>query len=110
MGKIVTNLVVILGFITVAFGGYYMFIQQEGSVLDFNSNDQIMQNMLNNTQVFISRRQELDRVELATAIAFFDNPQFRSLRSFSAPIQDRPVGRTNPFDTAIIPSNTNSNF
>jgi len=103
MEKIIKNLVIILGFITVAFAGYYVFVQQNGSALEFNSNEQTMQNMLNNTQVFIARRQALDKVELASAIVFFDDVRFRSLRSFSTPIQDRPVGRENPFDTAVVP-------
>jgi hypothetical protein len=110
MGKIVTNLVIILAFVTVAFAGYYIFIQQGESFLDFNSNDQTMQNMLNNTQVFILRRQELDRVEFATAVNIFDDAQFRSLRSFSTPIQDRQVGRDNPFDAAVVPSKPSSSF
>jgi len=105
MGKIITNLVLILGFITVAFAGYYIFIQQSNSSLDFSSNEQTMQNMLNNTQVFIARRQELDRIKLAAGISFFDDASFRSLRSFSTPIQDRPIGRDNPFDTAVVPTN-----
>jgi len=107
MGKIITNLVVILGLITVAFAGYYIFIQQGEAALDFNSNDQTMQNMLNNTQVFIERRQALDRVNLTAAVSIFDDAQFRSLRSFSTPIQERPIGRNNPFDTALVPGNTN---
>jgi hypothetical protein len=104
MGKIVTNLVIILGFITVAFAGYYIFIQQGGSVLEFSSNEQTMQNMLNNTQVFIDRRQALSKIDLAGGIAFFDDAQFRSLRSFSTPIEDRPVGRDNPFAEPVVPN------
>jgi len=109
MGKIITNLVIILGFITVAFVGYYIFVQQNGTVLEFSSNEQTMQNMLNNTQVFISRRQALDKVELTSALSFFDDERFRSLRSFSTPIEDRPVGRENPFETAIVPNNEEVN-
>lgn len=110
MGKIITNLVIILGFITVAFAGYYVFIQQNGSALEFSSNKQTMQNMLNNTQVFIARRQALDKIELATAARLFDDPRFRSLRSFSTPIKERPVGRDNPFETAVVPSNVGDTF
>jgi len=110
MGKIITNLVIVLGVITVAFAGYYVFIQQGESGLGFNSNEQNMQNMLNNTQVFITRRQALDRVNLNKAVGIFEDAQFRSLRSFSTPVQERPVGRENPFDTAILPSNTNPAF
>jgi hypothetical protein len=106
MGKIITNLVIVLGLITVAAGGYYVFIQKEDSVLNFSSNDQTMQNMLNNTQVFISRRQELNKVNMSENISIFDDAQFRSLRSFSSAVQERPVGRNNPFGTPVVPSNT----
>lgn len=105
MGKIITNLTVVLGFITVAFAGYYIFIQQGGSALEFNSNELTKQNMLNNTQVFIARRQALDEVDLATSVELFEDARFRSLRSFSTPIPERQVGRSNPFDTAVVPTN-----
>jgi uncharacterized protein YneF (UPF0154 family) len=110
MGKIITNLVIVLGFITVAFAGYYIFIQQGESGLGFNSNEQTMQNMLNNNKVFISRRQALDRVDLVTTVGIFEDAQFRSLRSFSTPVQERLVGRENPFDTALVPVNINNVF
>jgi hypothetical protein len=104
MGKIATNLIVVLGFITVAFAGYYVFIQQEGTSLSFNSNEQTMENMLSNTRVFIEHRQFLSKINLNTSVAFFDDARFRALRSFSTPIKDRQVGRENPFETAVVPS------
>jgi len=110
MGKIITNLVIVLGLTTVGVAGYYIFIQQGESVLDFSSNDQTMQNMLTDTQVFISRRQELDKVNLDSNVSIFDDVQFRSLRSFSSPVQERPVGRNNPFDAAVSSINANSDF
>jgi hypothetical protein len=108
MGKIITNLVIVLGFITIAFAGYYMLVQQGESGLGFNSSEQLMQNMLSNTQMFISRRQALDRVDLIRSVGIFEDSQFRSLRSFSTDIEERPIGRENPFDPAVLTNNVNT--
>lgn len=95
MSKTTKNLVVVLGLITIVFAGYYLYTQQAPLFDDSSSNEQTMQNMLNNTRVFMQRRQTLDQVELD--ITFFEDPRFQSLRSFSTPIEERPVGRQDPF-------------
>lgn len=95
MGKTATNLSIILGLITVAFAGYYMYTQQASSGLMFDDNQQTMQNMLNNTRIFIQHRQALDSVKMD--ISFFEDERFQSLRSFSTPIQEQPIGRPDPF-------------
>lgn len=100
MGKTATNLVVILGLITLAFGGYYLYTQEGVPGLSFNENDQTMQDMLSQTRTFIQHRQVLDQIELDTA--FFEDPRFRSLRSYTTPIEERPIGRPNPFDEPTV--------
>ncbi len=96
MGKTATNLAVVLGLITVAFAGYYMYTQQASNgALSFDNNQQTMQNMLNNTRVFIQHRQALDNVKMD--IEFFEDERFQSLRSFSTPILEQPIGRPDPF-------------
>lgn len=95
MGKTATNLVIVLGLITVAFAGYYIYTQQAANSLVFTENDQTLQNMLNRTAAFTSYRQELDAVEMD--IGLFEDERFRSLRNFTTPIQERPIGRPNPF-------------
>lgn len=95
MGKTATNISIVLGLITVAFAGYYMYTQRSAATLSFESNTQSVQNMLNNTRVFIERRQALDRVSLD--LSFFEDPRFQSLRSYSTPIEERPIGRDDPF-------------
>lgn len=96
MGKTATNLAIVLGLITVAFAGYYMYTQQASTgALSFNDNQQTMQNMLNNTRVFIQHRQTLDNVKMD--IGFFEDERFQSLRSFSTPIIEQPIGRPDPF-------------
>ena len=95
MGKISKNLSVVLGLVTVAFAGYYLFTQNSSGDLAFNENDQMMTNMLNNTQVFIEYSQALNEVQMN--IGLFEDERFQSLRSFSTPIQTQPVGRPDPF-------------
>lgn len=99
MGKTATNLVIVLGLITVAFAGYYMYTQQATNGIGFNANDETLQNMLTRTSAFTAYRQELDAVQMDMSL--FEDERFRSLREFSTPIQEQPIGRPNPFaDTA----------
>jgi hypothetical protein len=92
------NIVTILGILTVAFAGYYFYSTQFGSDLEFTTNDEVLQNMLQSTQVFIERRQELEAVQIRDNISIFTDDRFRSLRAFSEPVTPQPVGRPNPFE------------
>ncbi len=103
MGKTTTNFVVILGFITVAFAGYYLYTQQGSTVLDTGTNTQATQEMLRNAKVFIGYGVTLREVDLD--IAFFEDERFRSLNAYTTPIIEQPVGRANPFsETAAFRS------
>ena len=97
MGKTATNLSIVLGLITVAFAGYYLYTQRAASTLEFTATGPTTQNMLQNTRVFIEHRQTLDAIELD--IGFFEDPRLLSLQSFTTPIQTQPVGRPDPFAT-----------
>lgn len=98
MSKTAKNLIVILGLITVAFGGYFMFTQQTATTLSFEANDTVFQNMQANSQLFIQRRQQLSKINLD--VSFFTDDRFLSLQSFDSPIVEQPVGRDNPFRPA----------
>lgn len=95
MGNSLKNITVILGLVTIAFGGYYLFTQYSSSQSEFDFNEQTMQNMLNNTSVFIDHRTTLDSIKLD--LGLFEDQRFISLRDFSTPIEESPVGRPNPF-------------
>lgn len=99
MSNTAKNLIVVLGLITVAFGGYFMFIQQSATTLSFDANPDVIRNMQANSQLFIQRRQELAVIELD--LSFFDDDRFVSLQSYDKPISEQPVGRENPFRTII---------
>lgn len=99
MSNTAKNLVIVLGLITVAFAGYFMFMQSSATTLSFDANDEVLQNMLTNSQLFIDRRQQLENVALDTS--FFSDARFTSLRSFDNPIVEQPVGRSDPFATVV---------
>jgi uncharacterized protein YneF (UPF0154 family) len=102
MGKIATNLVVILGLITVVFAGYYIYTKQFSGAFNFDSNDQAVQDMLKNTQAFIGYGNTLREVKLE--LDFFASEEFRSLRTYSTPIQERDMGRSDPFAEPVVSS------
>jgi hypothetical protein len=99
MSNTAKNLIVILGLITVAFGGYFMFMQQSATTLSFEANDNTLRNMQANSQLFIQRRQQLQAIELE--LSFFNDDRFLSLQSYDTPIVEQPVGRSNPFRTIV---------
>jgi hypothetical protein len=95
MGNTIKKLSLALGLITVAFGGYYIYIQQSiSNDIAFDS-EQSLQAMLARTSVFISHSQELDQINLDLTI--LEDQRFRSLKLYSRPVEDQPVGRANPF-------------
>ena len=97
MSNVTKNLVLVLGLCTVAFAAYYVYSGQTGGSLSFESNDQVLQNMLSNSRLFIERRQELEAVSLD--VTFFEDERFTSLSSYTRPVTEQPVGRSDPFAT-----------
>ena len=98
MSNTAKNLVIILGFITIAFAGYFMFMQQSATTLHFDTSEEVLQNMLSNSQLFIERRRELEAIELD--LQFFTDDRLLSLQSVNEPLVEQPVGRENPFEPA----------
>lgn len=107
MSKTSKNLITVLGLITVAVAGYYVFTQQSGNSVTFRTNEAELQNMLANTQVFVQRRQQLEQIKLD--ITFFEDERFRSLRSFTQPVREQPIGRPDPFAEAARSDGNSSN-
>jgi len=105
MGKTAKNISIVLGLITIAFAGYYLYTIKGDSTLNLGSGQELDQNTLNNTQVFIQHRQTLSEVKLN--IELFEDDRFTSfsLLDFSVPIEARPIGRPDPFaEPAISPA------
>ncbi|MCA9360581.1 hypothetical protein H6785_02380 [Candidatus Nomurabacteria bacterium] len=95
MGKTATNISVVLGLITIAFGGFYLYTQYTNSVSEYDVSDQTMQTMLERTRVFIERDAILKKIALD--IDIFDDARFRYLVSYSTPIVETTIGREDPF-------------
>ncbi|MCA9361983.1 hypothetical protein KC906_01280 [Candidatus Kaiserbacteria bacterium] len=94
MGKTITNLATVLGLIVIGIGGYYFYNEHNASI-DFTTNDATMQAMLDNANTFIGYNATLRSIEMNTSL--FDDPRFQSLQSYSTPIQEQQVGRSDPF-------------
>jgi hypothetical protein len=101
MSSTMKNITVSLVVITLAFGGYYVYTQKGDSELGEDQMS-LTQEMLVNTQVFIERRNILDKVTIDTEI--FQNPVFRSYKSFTKPILEEPIRRENPFGKTTVGS------
>jgi hypothetical protein len=95
MGKKATNLTIVLGLITITFAGYYIYSLNSMPTLDFETNEQNIQNMINETSFFINYTEILSRTKLD--ITFFEDESFSSLRNFTTPIKEQPIGRPDPF-------------
>lgn len=95
---VLKNLLIILGLLTVAFAGYYMYRLQGDTVLNTNSTNAEYQDVLLNTQAFIRHRQELNAVRIDSNVDLFTDERFRTLQSFSGPLDQVEAGRTNPFE------------
>ena len=98
MSPTMKNIVVPLLGITLAYAAYVFFIQGDTLV---DNGATLTDDVLLRTQVFIERRAMLDRVSVD--LALFEDPVFRSYKSFSTPVDDEPFGRNNPFGRTGIP-------
>lgn len=95
MGKAATNLAVILGIITIAFAGYYLYLSKEAVNIDGGGVLQTKEDMLRETQKFAQYSQTLNQIKLDKAI--FEDDRFNSLRIFTTEIRESNVGRSDPF-------------
>jgi hypothetical protein len=95
MGKTATNISIILGLLTIAFAGYYIYLQRDNMALNIGSEDKLTENVLNSAAVFINYRQTLSDIDLD--LSLFEDERFTTLQSYATPIQERPIGRVNPF-------------
>jgi hypothetical protein len=99
MTPLTKNLLIVLGVFTVGYAGYFLYTQQSTLVLDGGDSDEAVYiNMLTNTDVFITRSQELSSIELTMGV--LDDARFRSLRRFTDDVESQPIGRDNPFATS----------
>jgi len=91
------NIALILGIVTIAFGGYYLYTQFLSSDT-VPVNEQDLENMLSNTRVFIQRGEQLSSMKIDTSL--FEDDRFNSLKTFRTDVITPSVGRPDPFVTA----------
>ena len=91
------NIVVPLLAVTLAYAAYVFFIQGSTTLDEPTLTDDV----LLRTQIFIERRATLETV--AIDVALFEDPVFRSYKSFSEDVPSEPFGRSNPFGRTGIP-------
>ena len=94
MTSIIKNIIVIGGLLALAGIGYYLFVIQGSATLNTGNSSGISQAEIE-TQSFLRRLEELQTINLSTAI--FQDARFRSLTDFSTTIDRVQAGRNNPF-------------
>jgi len=95
MSNTAKNLLIVLGILTLAFAGYYFFVQDSDLVVRSSESERQLTLMLARTQEFVTHRQILGTVSLDTSM--FETDEFMALRSFSPDLNEFSVGRSNPF-------------
>lgn len=93
MSNTTKNITTILGVLTIVFSGYYFYAQISSE--NVPGSDEALQQMLANTAIFIERSQELDAMSFDVTV--FEDERFRTLQTFTSPVESQPIGRSNPF-------------
>jgi len=107
MSKTTTNLIVLLGIVTVMVGGYFFFTQDSTMFLQSPASNQQLERLLVSSQLFVERSSALANIDMDMTI--FDSVVFDSLKVFSPPPDEYPYGRINPFaptNTSVLTSPT----
>ena len=97
MNATTKNVIIVLGVVTIAFMGYYLFMQEASLVLRSSESDRQLEQMLVRTQEFVSHREILDTIALDENTIILQSQEFRGLQSFSPEPNEFQVGRSNPF-------------
>jgi hypothetical protein len=88
------NILIIL--VCVAVGGFVYYVTlSDGTASELGSNDAVRQQLIAKTQSFIERSNQLQQINIDQA--FFMDSTFTSLRSFSTPVPNQPLGRNDLF-------------
>lgn len=104
MSDTIKNIAGSLILLTVVFGGYYFYAQSGGAADgELSATEQEYQMNLSKTSVFIARSQELSQIMIDTSV--LEDDRFQSLKSFSRPVSDVPLGRPDPFVPLYSSSN-----
>jgi hypothetical protein len=97
----IKNIIIILVIIAFGGAGYYVFTERDSLRLYFDETALRDQALLAETQLFIERGAVLRSLSMDTAV--LNDPRFTSLRSYTQPVPERPIGRPNPFSPVEAP-------
>lgn len=98
------NVAIVLVVLSLAFLGYYFFVQTDNSALSLDGSA-VSEDLFVDVQKYEERRNQLNKIKLDTTI--FTDQLFTSLKGYPRNIPDQEIGRDNPFD-GYIPSKTES--
>lgn len=96
------NIVTILVLFTVAFGAYYLYVQNSATLETAGVEDQEM--LLIKAEQFLELSTTLSAIKLDTTV--LDNELFTTYQSFTRPVVDESFGRPNPFVPAGVVVNS----
>lgn len=105
MNASLKNITTILIVLSMAFLGYYLFLQNDNSALSLDGSA-VSEDLFADVQKYEERRNQLNKIKLDTTI--FTDQLFTSLTGYPRDIPDQKTGRTNPFDK-YIPSKNDAN-
>ncbi len=94
MSSFVKNGLTLLGLIIIGGLGYYLFVLNNDSDLDFNGVSGINEAQLASEQ-FLRELNEIQTFDLSDEL--FIDSRFRSFIDFTKPVAEQPIGRENPF-------------
>lgn len=94
MSSFIKNGLTIIGLLIVGGLGYYLFVLNSGSDLDFDGVSGINEAQLA-SETFLRELNEIQTFELSDEL--FVDSRFRSFVDFTLPVPEQPIGRVNPF-------------
>lgn len=100
MNPALKNTLIILVILTLAFVGYYIFVQKDGNTdsLSFVSSG-ISPEVEERALEMIEISNTLKTIKIDTSV--FSDERFQSYENISLPIQVQPVGNDNPFNQRL---------
>jgi hypothetical protein len=104
MSSAMKNIVTVLVLFTVAFGAYYLYVQND-STLDIEGGED-QGTLLIKAEQFLELSAVLAAIKLDTTV--LENELFTTYQSFTRPVVEEPFGRPNPFAEAgsVVNSDT----
>jgi len=99
MNSALKNTLILLVILTLAFVGYYIFVQKDGNTELLSFNESISPIDEEKIQEMLDKSNTLKSIVIDTSV--FEDGRFRSYENISQPIEVQPVGNDNPFNQRL---------